>query len=355
MNNLTNQEGRRIGWLLTEIENQTQGQLSDEARQNLIAEVASHLDTSIRARIDAGMNPLDAEIDAVKSFGPPNDYLTDLLDVHSQGKARTPRLFRGDRALAISYLLLTLSLMTCLLSGIRDNTMTMLMVIAAIFGSAFAFFSFLSRRIQLIPLAGASIAATVIFMVAATIFWTNLNVYGGMGVVPNWQIASIRAENQRQIRILRPIVATLEAGVSLHSRYLTESKLASLNPEQQKLAMSIPEDVGLPTFNHWRVASDARLVLKPAKSLTQANYAWDSGGHQLLYNLEPRLDSSEQYIAVTSHLGPKRYLAELGFNFWQNMVAFPAWFGFTFVINFIFGGLGILTSRFSISRRARTA
>ena len=355
MNDLTQEEGHQVGWLLTEIENQTQGQLPDGARQNLITEVASHLDAAIRARVESGMSPLEAESDAVKAFGPPNDYISDLVNVHNCPATGRQGIFRGDRRVMISFWVLTLSLITCLLSGIRDHTMRDPLALAVVFGSVFAYFSFRSLRIQLIPLAGASVLATVLFMVAATLFWTNLNVYGGGGVIPNWEIASMREEEQKQVQILKPIVATLKAGVSLHSRYLTESKLATLSPEQNSLALSIPEGVGLPTFDHWQASMGARLNLKRAKSIAEANEAWDSVGHRLLYDLEPRLDHTQQFLTVTNHLGPKRYVSEFAFNIWQNMIAFPAWLGFTFAINFIFGGLGILTSRVTIRRRPRTA
>ena len=355
MNDLTHEEGRQIGWLLTEIENQTQGQLSDEARKNLITEVASHLDAAIRARIETGMIPLEAESEAVKAFGPPSDYISDLVNVHNRPATGRQGIFRWDRRVMISYWVLTLSLITCLLSGIRDNTMRDLLALAVVFGSVFAYFSFRSRRIQLLPIAGASLAASALFMVAATLFWTNLNVYGGGGVIPNWQIASTRTEDQTQVQILKPIVATLKAGISLHTRNLTESKLASLAPVQRNLALSIPEGVGLPTFDHWQASMGGRLNLKRASSLTEANEAWDSVGHRLLYDLEPRLENTEQFLAVTNHLGPKRYLSEFAFNIWQNTIAFPVWLGFTFAINFIFGGLGILASRVSFRRRPRTA
>ncbi|MFX8577801.1 permease prefix domain 1-containing protein, partial [Acinetobacter baumannii] len=76
--------GKRVGWLLTELEHQAGERVSEETRKEILQEVSAHIDSALQARLELGMDPIEAEREAVEQFGPPSAYLDELLRVHER-------------------------------------------------------------------------------------------------------------------------------------------------------------------------------------------------------------------------------------------------------------------------------
>ncbi len=77
-------DDHRSGWLLSELEVLAADKLSDEAQQRLRRKVASKLDSAIHSRMKDGMSYEQAELDAVASFGTPEDFLERYLEARQQ-------------------------------------------------------------------------------------------------------------------------------------------------------------------------------------------------------------------------------------------------------------------------------
>jgi hypothetical protein len=166
--------GKYASWLITEIEFQMENRLSEESRQALLDEVTSHLDAAIRARLELGMEPIQAEREAVELFGRPEAYVNELLAIHegaSPSSAVKWFWLAGDRRT-----ILTLWLGSICATGTtfleHGNLHSPFLLLVGV-GTAWFLgkYSYRTRRLQLLPIAISTLGIYSVWSAVTMLMW----------------------------------------------------------------------------------------------------------------------------------------------------------------------------------------
>ena len=304
-----NEPGRHVAWLLTELEHQTNNRLSTETQQNLLAEVSAHLDATIRARLELGMDSFQAEKEAVELFGHPRAYIGDLLCVHETEETPNNRWqwLRGDRATVIysSGFLFTWLLLHCILNGslaLMTSTAVLLRLTAVtLFGAAIAIRSFNFRKIQVAPLVISSIGGYVLGMVVLTSFWTTFNWSGRTFILPNSLAKEVLDYDQSNVGAMRMDFKKLARGLWLHTHDLSPTQLAALTPMDRRLLFS--SVMWTPQFrNHYSEQQgfrglDIDFTFTPVSSYRSVNRVWQDNTPTMLNKSSEALSVAQSQIS----------------------------------------------------------
>lgn len=362
MKDIFEENGRRVSWLLTELEHQTENRLSDDSRQELLSEVAAHLDSAIRARLELGMVPLDAEREAVELFGHPKVYVDELLAVHEGVQETKPHPWlwlKGDRRTLVTFWAAMLFATVFLVSQQSMMSVDLAAVIWIGFGIVLGYVSFRVRRIQLLPMALAALAGYVVLTLGITAFWTTFEYNGYPYAVPNWKVQKVLAEDESILeKVIQPL-AKLQHGLSVltlhHSAAATKEEVA----ESKALLKSEP----IITFNEvdrYYAPTDLspallHILYVPAKNEVEAEHAWRVTGKRVVDEFKRSKDQCE--MQITGIKDAQKQFAVVSFvkNLWSYRPAVLGFLGFGIVINLLGGGLGWLTARPWRRRRRRVA
>jgi len=358
--------GRRVAWLLYEIERQTTDRLSDESRQHLLDEVACHLDAAIQARLELGMTVPEAEIEAVESFGAPKVYVDDLLKVHELGET-PPRhrwyTLRGDRPTMITFGLVSVYACFWMLVGSRTSSVPAILggVAAAI--PIFAALSFKARRLQPAPLLVGSLAVCALMAIGFSFTWDNLWAHGGMGYIQSWDAEALKTRDQHAVSQLDAMLIPLENRAKLHAKYANLWSTVGPNMDEARELMEVPVAHGIPyhpgdgtTMFGWVPGPDARITFDmPAFVYPDGNRLWKDEGEPLLSALDGhRRELTHEVEAITAAQAASP-LSNLPLSLVQCLGVAPFWFAFWGLINLICGSLGRLRLRAAAADRRRSA
>lgn len=357
-------EGRRVGWLLTELERQTEDRLSDESRKSLIGEVECHLDAAIQARLELGMSQSEAEIEAVEAFGHPKQYVDDILRIHERSQnpqTRSTVVFGEKRTMAIFWIGTILSA-GLLVSGFKSIIVPGIIVGLIAVAPFFGYYSFKARRIQAAPIFFASFVACLALTTCLSFTWHNLWAHDGMGVIPRWEAAERKKADERTVAQLESLIVSLRHHDALHRKFQNPLSLTRATVDdlwefgQIPVLSSNPKNTNVTSSLYtWQEDTDLSIKYKYAGDLESYNRAWDKIGTALLDHLERRQQEASSRISAIAKAQAAPPLADWLPNFGQLIVAVPAWFALWGTVNFLFGGLGWLLNRPTYSRRRKVA
>jgi hypothetical protein len=347
MKDLFDQNGRRVAWLLTELEHQTENRLSDETRHELIAEVSAHLDSAIRARLELGMAPIDAEREAVELFGHPKTYVDELLAIHESAETAPTRPWqwvRGDRATLASFWGAMLFVSSFLLSqgAILSHESACLVLLA--FACLLAFFSFRARRIQLFPIALAAMGGYVTLVLAITLSWTTFVANDYPYGVPKWKASEVLAQDRSILEEIKQPMAKLQHGLSLHVGKVSSRKIAGMSPADKALFFSSPTltSKSLSMYGELSRAQPeiSQILYVPASNGEEASGIWRTTGKQAYSEL--KRSQAECNLQISGILGTQNQSGAKNFlqNIWSYRTALPLFLTFGLLVNALAGGLG---------------
>jgi hypothetical protein len=369
MSSYLDPHGRRIGWLITEIEKQTEDRLSEESRQHLLDEVECHLDAAVRARLELGMSPIEAEKEAVEAFGHPKAYVDDLLKVHEgiDDKPNQALLFRMDPWSKVAFWCASVVGGLFLLASYRSSAIWVLLLGVGISISAFAVASFRARRIQAIPIFGSTLLVYPVIALAFSFCWVNLYAHGDMGLMPRSEAVRQLARDNRILVQLDPLILPLEHHAALHNKFPpphrtpastgdTAAELRFLNPqdgadgwesfdsmvelEQIPVAHDIPNFSDPSIMRTWAPGPGSQITFEKCENIDLADQLWKDTGTPLLDGLRSRRQFVIGEIDRLSGALDSSPLAEFPGMAIQAAAVIPLWFCVFGLINLIFGGLG---------------
>ena len=210
---------KMVGWLLSEIERKVEGRLSTEEQQSLLDEVASHLDAAIRARIELGTAPEQAEHEAVRAFGKPDAYVDELLAVHEKPVTQKKNWFqksKPDRPTIAAFCAACLWFPIYGLVELRYGGMHWLAFLGMALVAAFAYFSFRARRVQILSIGLATLGAYFVSILMFSTLWLNLANHGSENVlpIPIWQASAAREAETARIADIDRELADFQRGLS---------------------------------------------------------------------------------------------------------------------------------------------
>ena len=151
---------------------------------SLVAEVREHLEESIRARIELGTEPEDAEREAIAAFGAAPRVARDVVQT-----SRAPRMAAKVRLLAAAYALFIVALVAGpAVQRWSETAYHGIFVLGWLTVALFAFASFRSRRPAPVRIVSTGLAAAVVLWSALGATWLNLYPYDGLGMMPRWEV-----------------------------------------------------------------------------------------------------------------------------------------------------------------------
>ena len=385
MKHYLDQEGQRVGWLLTELEKQTTERLSDEAMQGLLDEVRCHIDAAIRARLELGMEPIEAEREAVEAFGAPQDYVEDLLRVHEHfaSKHTLASTLLGDRRVTLAFWAINLYCCAWLTFGQMTNFIPAIGVGLMYLLVPFAWFSYKARRIQIPSILMSSVLACGMLALGLSYTWRD-----GLGVYPRTEISQhlVLGHLGEETRVLNRLIEPLQHIAELHHAHpqpQLEKDLAAgtdlglrkipvlqavprfgTTPLESTLLEKLPNgrngvtphafEVAAKDLHGWDMGRSMTLSFRTAKDLASADIIWKLQGQPLLQALSMRRQSAETRIKTLSQ--EKVSVSDIVIPPMERdrYVAWCInWFALWAAINFVFGGLGWFLSLPSSVRRRR--
>jgi hypothetical protein len=379
MKNLFDSEGRRVGWLLTEIERQTAERLSEESRLNLLDEVACHLDAAIQARLELGMTPVEAEREAVDAFGHPQAYVDDLLRIHEGGELEKPKMsgLKGDRRTMLIFWAMTILSSVSLLIGAKHWSGQVCIASFVVLGPIFATYSYRARRVQLVPLFLATALGCAMFTLGFTLTWDDLWSHGGMGFMPKWQAKEEYKSAERALPQIEALIRPLEQRAKLHARYesmaafwqttVKGNDVEFFKPtgfpfedlralQEVPIPHGIPRNFSDPQFQMtWKPAPDSKITYQICLNDNEAARIWRDEGQPLFDGLVDRKEHLKTEMAAIKEAEADSIPAQLVPAAAQSMGAAGVWFGIWGVVNLIFGGLGWFFGVPARIRRRETA
>jgi len=278
---------RQIGWLLTEVERESSRSMTPLLQRELIDEAAAHLDASIQARLELGMDPEVATREAVHEFGDPREFVKEIRKTYERANRKEVSDQGSKWAKVAGYTMVSYAAFAilCTAGGTFDWRLPLILVGAAIAIPAFAWASFKSRRLMTGQIAAGCLAAYVGLNLLLTLTWHNLSAHRGSSVLPGWQADSFAVMLRSEIT-------------------QADSRLSSA-----------------------KLSVEDRRMYEQMKSSAETNLA--------------ALDDAIKAPALT----------DLDANLHQTYLSLPITFVVTALINLIFGGLGFLVSRFGIVRK----
>jgi len=345
-----NSDGRQVAWLLVELEHQTNGRLSDESKQLLLDEVAAHLDAAIQARLELGMTPLEAEVEAVEAFGHPQSYVDDLLSVHERSKPTVKNTWyrSGDRRTLITLSILSAFCTVCILTGIPsfENPATLIAVLAAL--PVFAVFSFKARRIQAIPVAIVCAATFITLNLGMSLTWRNLWAHGGTGTYPQWQMEQLEAHAHSTVAKLDQMLVPLQHRAALHAKYPHEWNLTGATTDEMRELLEFPLEHRIEPRDSsqpgWVTSADRVISYTMAGDPITANILWQRHGVTLFQDVQLEREETIASLNAIHESESAPRLSELLANVSENAIALPVWLLLWMGVNLSFGGLGLLLS-----------
>jgi hypothetical protein len=186
-------------------------ELEEDVAEALVQEVRLHLDASLRARLELGTAPCDAERETLDAFGGARELIARLSDVH-EGRdgllgAHRPTMYWATACVAWTLLLLLVG--PSLPSAALPIGLSILFSI--LFGG-FLWQSYRSKRWQVLPLAGFGACTFVASAILMGSLWLNLWSAGGIGYVPVWQVEQYLRDSSSVVASLQPQVERFDAG-----------------------------------------------------------------------------------------------------------------------------------------------
>jgi len=363
MKDLFDTEGRRVAWLLHEIERQTTDRLSEKSRQDLLDEVSAHLDAAIQARLELGMSPLEAETEAVESFGHPKAYIDDLLAVHEKAATNSIPVRHsrfGDRKTMTALAVAAVYSCFWILSGIRTVEVQAILIGLSLVAIPFAIYSYRARRVQFFPIFLSSMATYLALCFVMCLTWHNLWLHGGLGIMPRWEAGHQKELDQASLSKIDSMLIPLHRRLMLHGNP-NRPGLAALNlPSAESLLVPVPRDI--PYNNktlvfeyNWTPNPDSAIEYVQAKDAAEADNVWRTRGIPLNTKLVRRSDELQERIRAISNAQTSWIFSDFLINLQQTAIAVPFWFGFWALLNFVSGGLGWFLALPPSIRRRKTA
>jgi len=297
---------RQVGWILTEIERQSEKGFSEELRQQLLDEASAHLDAAIQARLEMGVDPDIAAKDAVKEFGSPKEYVDELRKTYQQANRTqvTESVSGWSRAALVTLWIWIPYSMIWIVCG-RFTTAVSLMFAGAILGAPiFAYCSFKSRQILVKAIGLSCLSAYLLLNLCVMTSWHNLWAHGGTTVVPGWESASYA------------------------HRFQSEANEAAAALEHLQRPI--------------RSADGATLFY----ALPGITYELDE-----VNDLQRRRDVALANLHALEDAERRPAFHDLITNLKQTFIVVPFLLIVVGLINAIFGGIGLAVSRFKVVRR----
>lgn len=305
---------KSLAWLLNEIDQKIDGRLPSESKKAILAEVQSHLDTGIRARVSNGVDPELAEVEAVKAFGPPQAYVNDLLDLHKI-KGSKPKYWwgttRADKPTIASFFA---SCIWCILYfpySMRFGSTPLLQVVGIGCIGAFVVFSFRARRVQILPIAFATPLAFLSAGIVYSLMWLNVWHHGAESTtaIAAWEAKSVSRLEKVRIANIEQKLGDFQVGLAMHFDRMTPSEIDQLTPKSRSILVSAlgsqrPES--WPTLHPWGLFHGLVVSRLGAHPTDDAIRQWKFGAIQAISSLkQARQESQKEISAIDAAM--KRY------------------------------------------------
>ena len=319
-------QGQRVQWLLAELETRTAGRLSEESQQSLLDEVASHLDAAIRARIELGSEPEQAELDAVRSFGSPDAYFTELLAVHENPLRRIKpwlQVGRPDRPTLVSFCAACVWFPIYGLFDLQHSGILWLGTVGPVLVAAFAYFSFRARRVQILSIGAATLGAYFVSILVFSTLWLDLANHGvdRETLIPVWKASAARQIQLQGFTAMDRGLADLNHAVSMHYEQMSPDQIAHLPMRDRSLLFRI---IGWPhsQVTHLRIS------------------AWRAGADAWMQGMRDVREDSLRKIAAIDAARKSLPLGDFVGNFWRYLGLAGLCFACGSVLNFFCMCLG---------------
>ena len=347
-------------WLLSEIKKQIDDRLSPEMTQTLLAEVRSHLDTGIRARVADGIEQELAEIEAVSAFGRPEAYVNDLLAIHEgnagKRKARSGRT-KADRSTIVSFLVSCIWCMLYFTCSLRYGSSPVQLALGLVCVGAFAVYSFRARRIQILEIALVTPFAFISAGVLYSLIWLTVWHHGAEinTTISVWEANSVSRLEKTRISQIDKTLASFQVGLTKHFDKMSRSELDHLPPEIHSILL-LPlgnfEPQGQPTLHPWGVFHGPVVSQLGRYPVEDAIRQWKYGAVRAIASLKQARVESEREISGIAAAQKIYPLGDIGTNLFQMQRLLWFFLFVGIVLNLISAGIGQLVHS-SIGPRIR--